>query len=87
MKQRPPFLNSKTGSGTGTEILSQNRRFEDLAKLKGNLESIANQSNLPIKFTRCVWGTPKKSQAPHTKVDRIKKPADLEQDLIVVDKG
>jgi len=69
------------------DILSQNRRFEDLAKLKGNLESIAKSIKPAYKIYKVRPGDSLKkiASAHHTKVDRIKKLNDLEQDLIVVD--
>jgi LysM repeat protein len=69
------------------DILSQNKRFEDLAKLKGNIESIAKSIKPTFKIYRVRAGDSleKIASAHHTKVDRIKKLNELEKDLIVVD--
>jgi LysM repeat protein len=69
------------------EISSQNRRFDELAKLKGNIESIAKSFKPSFKVYKVRSGDSleKIAYAHHTKVERIKKCNDLERDLIVVD--
>lgn len=69
------------------EILNQNRRFEDLAKLKGNIETIAKSFKPGFKLYKVRPGDSleKIANIHHTKVDRIKKLNDLDRDLIVVD--
>ena len=69
------------------EILSQNRRFDELAKIKGNIETIAKSIKPSFKIYKVRAGDSleKIASAHHTKVDRIKKLNDLERDLIVVD--
>lgn len=69
------------------EILTQNRRFEDVAKLKGNIETLAKSFKAPFKIYKVRPGDSleKIASAHHTKVDRIKKLNDLDRDLIVVD--
>lgn len=69
------------------EILSQNRRFDELAKIKGNIETIAKSIKPSFKLYKVRPGDSleKIASAHHTKVDRIKKLNELERDLIVVD--
>ncbi len=69
------------------EILSQNRRFEELAKIKGSIETLVKSFKTPYKIYRvCPGDTLEKiANAHHTKVEKIKKLNDLAKDLIVVD--
>lgn len=69
------------------EIRYQNRHFDELAKLKGNIEAIAKsfKPNFKIYKVRPGDSLEKIASSHHTKVDRIKKLNDLEKDLIVVD--
>lgn len=70
------------------ELLSQNRRFEELAKVKGNIESIAKA--LKAESYKIYKVKPGDSLEKISKennkisVERLKKCNDLEQDLIVV---
>ncbi len=69
------------------EIIAQNRRFEELAKVKGSIESLAK--SLKVASFKAYKVRPgetleKIAAAHHTKVDRIKKLNDLSGDLIVV---
>jgi len=71
------------------EILEQNRRFEELSKIKGNLETIARSihaSESDVKLYRVKQGdTLKKIATEHqTTVEKIKKINHLEQDTIVI---
>jgi len=69
------------------EILTQNRRFEDLAKVKGSIETLAKSlkvASFKIYKVRPGETLEKIATAHHTKVDRIKKLNDLNSDLIVV---
>jgi chromosome segregation ATPase len=68
------------------EILSQNRRFEELAKLKGNLESLAKgfRGETVSHKVRSGETLEKIAKAHKTTVEKIKKLNDLNQDLIVV---
>src|SRR5262249_2915969 len=70
------------------EIFSQNRRFDELAKLKGSIEAIAKSFKTPFKIYKVRAGDSleKIANANHTKVDLIMKLNDMKQrDLIVVD--
>jgi LysM repeat protein len=69
------------------DILSQNRRFDEVAKLKGSLDTLANTFKPAFKTYKVRPGDSleKIANAHHTKVERIKKLNDLEKDLIVVD--
>jgi len=69
------------------DLLSQNKRFEEIAKLKGNIETLVKSTKLPYKIYKVRSGDSleKIASAHHTKVDRIKKLNDLDRDLIVVD--
>lgn len=72
------------------DILSQNRRFDDVAKLKGNIETLAkglrasNGESYKIYKVRPGDSLEKIARAHKTAVERIKKLNNLEQDLIVV---
>ena len=63
-------------------ILHQNRKFEDLSKLKGNIESLT----LGFKTYKVKPGDSleKIARAHKTAVEKIKKANHLDQDLIVV---
>ena len=67
------------------DISSQNRRFDELSKLKGRIESLAKIS-APFKLYKVRAGDSleKIARAHKTGVDRIKKLNNLNQDLIVV---
>jgi len=70
------------------QILSQNRRFEELAKVKGHIETIAKSlptSKFKIYKVRPGDSLEKIANLHHTKADKIKKLNELESDLIVVD--
>lgn len=69
------------------EMLSQNRRFDELAKLKGSIDSLAKSVKVAYKtYKVCQGDTLEKiASAHHTKVERIKKLNNLERDLIVID--
>lgn len=69
------------------EIFSQNHRFDDLAKLKGNIENLAKGiRGESFKLYRVKSGDSleKIARAHKTGVEQIKKLNGLEQDLIVV---
>lgn len=69
------------------EILSQNRRFDEVAKLKGHIETIAKNSRCESFKTYKVRpgdSLEKIARAHKTAVERIKKLNNLDQDLIVV---
>ncbi len=72
------------------DILSQNRRFDEIAKLRGNIETIAkgirNSADISYKVYKVKPGDSleKIAKAHKTAVERIKKANGLEQDLIVV---
>ncbi len=72
------------------DILSQNRRFDDVAKLKGNIETLtkglrtSNGESYKIYKVRPGDSLEKIARAHKTAVERIKKLNNLEQDLIVV---
>ncbi|HSX25523.1 MAG TPA: LysM peptidoglycan-binding domain-containing protein [Chlamydiales bacterium] len=71
------------------EILTQNRRFDDVAKLKGNIETLAKglrgtEEGFKIYKVRPGDSLEKIARAHKTAVERIKKLNQLDQDLIVV---
>jgi LysM repeat protein len=69
------------------EIFSQNRRFDELAKLKGNIENLAKGlrgESFKIYKVRAGDSLEKIARAHKTGVDQIKKLNGLDQDLIVV---
>ena len=69
-------------------ILAQNKRFEDLAKVKESIDAIAKSfKQTPSKIHKVLPGeTLEKIASVHrTKVERIKKLNDLTTDLIVID--
>ena len=68
-------------------ISSQNRQFEELAKLKGSIETLAKSVKPSFKIYKVRAGDSleKIASAHHTKIERIKKLNDLERDLIIVD--
>jgi LysM repeat protein len=69
------------------EIQSQNRRFEQVAKLKGQLENLSKNtsaSDKKIYKVRPGDTLDKIARFHQTSVERIKKANDLNQDLIVV---
>lgn len=63
------------------DLFSQNKRFEDLTKLKSN-STLANYKIYKVKSGDTLE---KIAVQHHTKVEKIKKLNDLERDLIVVD--
>lgn len=68
------------------EIHSQNRRFEEVAKLKGHIENLAKGFQGDFKLYRVKPGDSleKIARAHKTAVEKIKKLNGLDQDLIVV---
>lgn len=66
-------------------IFSQNRKFDELAKLKGNIETLAKGISGDFKIYKVKPGDSleKIARAHKTAVEKIKKLNDLEQDLIV----
>jgi LysM repeat protein len=68
------------------EILSQNRKFDELAKLKGHIENLAKGVAGDYKLYKVRPGDSleKIARAHKIGVDKIKKINDLTQDLIVV---
>jgi peptidoglycan endopeptidase LytE len=68
------------------EIYSQNRRFEELSKLKGHIESLAKEISADFKIYKVKSGDSleKIARAHKTAVEKIKKLNHLDQDLIVV---
>jgi len=68
------------------EIHLQNRRFDDVAKLRGHIENIAKGFTGEFKIYRVKPGDSleKIARAHKTAVDKIKKLNGLDQDLIVV---
>jgi LysM repeat protein len=68
------------------EIQSQNRRFDDVAKLKGHIENLAKGFSGEFKLYRVKPGDSleKIARAHKTAVEKIKKLNSLDQDLIVV---
>lgn len=67
------------------EIFSQNKRVEELAKLKGRIENLAKKTETYKVYKVQPGDSLKKiALANHTTVDQIKKINGLKQDLIVV---
>jgi LysM repeat protein len=69
------------------EIFSQNRRFDEVAKLKGNIETLAkgfHTESFKIYKVKPGDSLEKIARAHKTAVEKIKKLNDLGQDLIVV---
>ncbi len=68
------------------EIHSQNRRFDEVAKLKGHIENLAKgfQGDFKIYRVRPGDSLEKIARAHKTAVEKIKKLNSLDQDLIVV---
>lgn len=68
------------------EIHTQNRKFDELAKLKGHIEMLAKGIQGDFKLYRVKPGDSldKIARAHKTSVDKIKKCNNLDQDLIVV---
>lgn len=68
------------------EIHSQNRRFDEVAKLKGHIENLAKGFQGDFKIYRVKPGDSleKIARAHKTAVEKIKKLNSLDQDLIVV---
>ena len=68
------------------EIFSQNRRFDELSKLKGHIENLAKGISSDFKLYKVKPGDSleKIARAHKTVVEKIKKLNNLEQDLIVV---
>lgn len=69
------------------DLIAQDRRFEELGKIKGSIDLIAKSLKLPSLKTHKVRAgdtLEKIASAYHTKVDLIKKYNDLNTDLIVV---
>lgn len=68
------------------EIHSQNRKFDEIGKLKGHIEMLAKGLNGDFKLYRVKPGDSleKIARSHKTSVDKIKKFNHFEQDLIVV---
>ena len=68
------------------EIHSQNRKFDELAKLKGHIEILAKGQSSDAKLYRVKAGDSleKIARFHKTSVEKIKKINNLDQDLIVV---
>lgn len=71
------------------DILSQNRKFDDVAKLKGNIENLAKNfrstgEGYKLYKVRPGDSLEKIARAHKTVVEKIKKLNGLDQDLIVV---
>ncbi len=69
------------------DLLSQNRRFDELAKIKDHLETIAKGmggESFKTYKVRSGDSLEKIARAHHTLVEKIKKVNRLDQDLIVV---
>lgn len=69
------------------DILTQNRRFEDLAKVKGTIDTLAKTlkgSSCKIHKVRSGETLEKIAGIYRTKVEQIKKLNDLSTDLIVI---
>ena len=68
------------------DLLSQNRKFEELTKIKNNIETLAKSFNGSYKMYKVRAGDSLEKIAHHyqVKVEQIKKLNHLEKDLIVV---
>lgn len=68
------------------DILAQNRRFDDLAKLKDHIENLAKGPQGSFKLYKVKPGDSleKIARVNKTAVEKIKKLNELDQDLIVV---
>lgn len=68
------------------EILAQNRRFDELAKLKGHIESLSKGISGEVKLYKVKAGDSleKIARTHKISVEKIKKLNDLDHDLIVV---
>jgi LysM repeat protein len=66
------------------EILVQNRKFDEIAKLKGAIESVAKGSRAKTYKVRSGDSLEKIAKAHKTSVDKIKKLNNLDNDLIVI---
>lgn len=68
------------------DLLSQNRKFDELAKIKNNIETLAKSFNSSYKIYKVRAGDSLEKIAHHyqVKVEQIKKLNHLEKDLIVV---
>ena len=71
------------------EMLEQNRRFEELAKVKGSIENLSkalkNGSESPKLYRVKQGDTLKKIAAAHdTTIEKIKEFNDLDKDMIVI---
>lgn len=69
------------------DILAQNRRFDEFAKVKGSIETLARSFQPSYKIYKVRQGDTleKIASAYNTKVEKIKKLNHLDRDLIVVD--
>jgi LysM repeat protein len=68
------------------DLLSQNRRFDELVKLKSNIESLTKSFKTSYKLYKVRSGDSleKIAQMHQVKVEQIKKLNQLEKDLIIV---
>lgn len=68
------------------EIYAQNRKFDDLAKLKGSIEALAKGAHGSFRIYRVKAGDSleKIARSHKTSVEKIKRCNDLDQDLIVI---
>lgn len=68
------------------DISSQNRKFDEISKLKGHIENLAKGFQGEFKLYRVKPGDSleKIARAHKTAVEKIKKLNDLDQDLIVI---
>jgi LysM repeat protein len=66
------------------KLVSQNKKFEDLAKIKGNLDAIAKNFKSPYTIYEVKSGDSLEriAAAHNTKADKIKKLNELEKDTI-----
>lgn len=66
------------------EIQTQNRRFEEVSKLKGHIETLAKGKDFRLYRVKPGDSLEKIARAHKTAVEKIKKINGLDQDLIVV---
>jgi LysM repeat protein len=68
------------------ELLSQNRKFSEMGKLKGHIETLTKDLSTEFKIYRVKPGDSleKIARSHKTAVEKIRKLNDLDQDLIVI---